>query len=100
MKEMPKMYVIVRNDLRSSQKAVQAGHALAEWMLHDNTSWKNHTLIYLTARNRFHLEMISDILDDKEIKHVQFNEPDFNDEITAIATFGNNDVFKKLPLLR
>ena len=30
-----RMYVLVRNDLPTSYKAVQAGHALAEFVLND-----------------------------------------------------------------
>lgn len=96
---MPKMYVIVRNDMSAGQKAVQAGHALAEWMLHDNESWKNRTLVYLTARNECHLKSIMQKLRFKQIEYTSFQEPDIGFETTAIATYGDGKQFKRLPLL-
>lgn len=97
---MSKMYVVVRNDLSPSQRAVQAGHALSEWLLDDSETWKNQTLVYLTARNKDHLENIIYDLQWSDTKYTQFNEPDIDNEVTAIASYGNNRIFKKLPLLR
>lgn len=99
MSKTQKMYVIVRNDLTTGQKAVQAGHALAEWMLEDSESWKNTTLVYLAVKDKDHLEMLVCDLQWSDVKYVQFNEPDINNEITAIASYGMNKAFKKLRLL-
>lgn len=49
---MHKLYVLIRNDLSNAQKAVQGGHALAQWLIENPyTNWTNGTLIYLTVKN-------------------------------------------------
>jgi hypothetical protein len=56
-----KLYVIVRKDLYKSQQAVQAGHALAEYLLHGPpTAWHNGTLIYLGVSNENELKFWGD----------------------------------------
>jgi hypothetical protein len=58
-----RLYVIVRKDLSESYRSVQAGHAVAEWVLHDRT-WQNETLIYLGVKTRknFYVGQINYIL--------------------------------------
>ena len=93
-----KLYVCVRKDLTPSQRAVQAGHALAEYML-DSPSWKNSTLIYLGVKGLNQLENLKRKLEYAEIKHYPFYEPDLDNQITAIASDNPSTIFKKLNLL-
>ena len=93
---MKKLYVTVRTDLSGSQQAVQAGHALAEYMkTYDD--WHNGTLVYLGASIRT-LENLAFKLKDKGIPHAKFHEPDIGDELTALAN-ATPGPFKKLSLL-
>lgn len=56
-----KLYVLVRKDLSKSQQAVQAGHAVAEFLLRGpSTFWGNGTLVYLGTRNETDLKWWSD----------------------------------------
>lgn len=92
------LYVVVRRDLTPSQSAVQAGHALAEYMLKCGR-WANTTLVYLGVDNLFHLEKIKYKLEYDDIKYYEFREPDINNEPTAIASDVQSRVFENLDLL-
>lgn len=95
-----KLYVIVRNDLTNSQRAVQAGHVVAEFLLRGpSTEWKNGTLVYLGVDNLFQLEKLKYQLTLNDISFVEFKEPDIDHETTAIATDKYSKKFKKLNLL-
>lgn len=96
---LSKLYIIVRKDLTPSQTAVQAGHAVAEYLLDDPQTWRNETLIYLGVKNLYHLEKWMNKLSDAEIKFIPWREPDINNELTAIASTGSSEFFKKLNLL-
>lgn len=47
------MFVLIRNDLKDTAvKAVQAGHAVAQYMLkYPESSWGNQTLVYVVVKN-------------------------------------------------
>ena len=94
-----KLYIVTRKDLSKSQQAVQAGHALAEFILNRNTEWDNGTLVYLQVSDENELKRLLLSLESSNIDYVKFREPDRDNEITAIASLGSNKFFKKLNLL-
>jgi len=100
---MKRLYVIVRKDLPWIHQAVQAGHAVAEYLiLNPNTQWNNGYLIYVGVPDEQALFNIRSILEEGCNKKVTvFREPDRCDTITAMAVECNeeNEVLSKLPLL-
>lgn len=97
---MNRMYVLVRRDLPVSYQAVQAGHAVAEYLIkNSSTEWWNETLIYLGVENEEHLENWIDKLKYYDINLSTFREPDIRNELTAFATVCDGKMFKKLKLL-
>ena len=95
-----KLYVIVRKDLSISQRAVQAGHAVAEFLLRGPFSrWKNGTLIYLGVKSLNQLENLKLKLDYFDISYAEFREPDIGNEVTAIATDQYCKLFERINLL-
>ena len=90
----------MRKDLRRSQQAVQAGHAVAEFMLRfPDSEWKNNYLIYLGVEDKSELEKWWYKTKEYGIQCAVFKEPDINNELTAIAAAVDNGMFKKLKLL-
>jgi hypothetical protein len=95
-----KLFVIARKDLSHSQRAVQAGHALAAYLLHSpNFRWKNETLIYLGVKGLRQLENLKRKLELHGITYTEFREPDLNNEVTAIASDQDCKIFSKMNLL-
>ena len=97
-----KLYVLIRKDLKdSAYQAVQAGHAIAEWMLRygQDGKWQNGTLIYLEIENENKLTFWGEKLTWKGLDWVGFREPDIGNELTAIACLSDGRAFNKLKLL-
>lgn len=104
-----KMYVLVRTDLYScAYSAVQAGHALAEYMIDypnnvgEDGRWENGTLIYLGVPDEETLRSWYDKLCGYDVS--AFWEPDIGLEMTAVCALDYPDhrlqeLFKDLPLL-
>jgi len=89
---------VIRKDLSPSQRIVQAGHAVAEYML-DDPKWKNTTLVCLSVKNLGQLEMLKMRLEARNIRFSEFREPDINNQTTAIASDVDCEFFSKLNLI-
>ena len=100
---MKKLYILIRKDLKSKgQEAVQAGHALAAFLLehqHQGKEWGNHTLIYLSIPNEEELASWIGKLKEEGIMYSFFREPDIGNQMTAIACLSDGKVFANLKLL-
>lgn len=87
-----KMYIIIRDDLSKSQQAVQGGHALATFMLSYPDlaqEWGNHTIVYLKTNYEM-LQVLKKTLPLADINLAHFCEPDINNELTALAAYGQD----------
>ena len=99
--QSPRLYVLIRADLSPEQQAVQAGHAVAEFILRGPaTHWNNDDLIYLHVQNEDELFYWGDRLERKGHEWVGFREPDMDNELTAIAVECNGRTLRKLRPLR
>ena len=98
---MKKLYILTRRDLKPSYQAVQAGHAVAEWILrHQGQSeWDNGTLVYLGIDDEQELQRWTEKLDCKDMQWTGFTEPDIGDQMTAIACLSDGKIFSNLKLL-
>ena len=105
---MARLYVLVRNDLSRSQQDVQAGHAVAQWMLDHSQEakeeWGNGTIVYLTIKDEVQLvEVAKDLLIGNAGRVTSyFREPDIENQMTALAClqYGpRSEYFDKYSLL-
>lgn len=94
-----KMYVLVRSDLSISQQAVQAGHAVAEAILHGLQNGWNKTLVYLRVKDEAELLRWMEKLEYRGKEYAEFREPDIGNQLTAIALVDESKMFSKLKLL-
>lgn len=93
---MKRLYVLINNKLDKVYGCVQAGHAVAQYLLEDkNGSWQNDYLIYLSAD----INEWKTVLNNNHVEYTEFKEPDLNNETTAIAVLNNGKLFKKLKLV-
>lgn len=97
-----KMYVLVRTDLAPIHRAVQGGHAVAEYMKSNYhcTPWNNGFMIYLGVANESELNRWEARFQAKGIEFSTFVEPDWGEPTkTAVAMCDTGEIVKGLPLL-
>lgn len=93
------LYVLIRQDLSRSQKIVQAVHASAEFLLHDNNHiWYNGTIICLKVKNEEELLNLEKRIKNMGIPYSSFREPDTGNDMTALALVGERNLFSDLTL--
>lgn len=82
-----KLFVLVRKDLSHIQQAVQAGHAVAEFLReHRDTVWTNGILVYMGVDSLDDLMFWKQSLEHVGIGHSMFYEPDVSSN-TALAFY-------------
>jgi hypothetical protein len=105
-----KMYVLVREDLDPINRAVQAGHAVAEYMqIHTPSAnddsgnrhlWRNGYMIYLGVKNEQELSVWEAKLCAAQKRFATFVEPDWGEPTkTALACVDFGNIFEELPLM-
>jgi hypothetical protein len=99
-----KLYVVVPRTLSTPQKAVQGGHAIADFMIRNPESqWRGHSLIFLTVPTE---QDLKDLLDGAQgwcrCEVGWFCEPYWNNKLTSVAIFGDDagERLKSLPLMK
>lgn len=85
-----KIALVVRADLPAGDQAVQAAHALTEFLVNHPEiarEWhkQSNTLALLSVPNEAALGHILDQAFDKDLRVASFREPDLGDSLTAIA---------------
>lgn len=94
-----KLYVLVRNDLPRKYQAVQAGHAVGEYLLRvPDPNWNNGTLVYLSVENEEALKQWVAELSKNKLTCVSFSEPDLGNEITAVSVVSDGELLSGLKL--
>ena len=98
------VYVIVRNDLSIPQKAVQSCHAVIEATKAFKQPEEHPSVIICTVPSEYDLVDYFSRLEKNNISFKVFQEPDLDNQFTALATepiYGKHrKVFSNLPLLR
>ena len=92
---MKKLYVLISKQYDPSYRAVQAGHAVAEYLLKSGGSWQNETLIYLLSND---IEFDYQVLTEMGLELYPFYEPDVGDKMTAFACYSDHRVFRKFEM--
>lgn len=77
-----RLYVLVNKRLSTVYGCVQAGHAVAKFILENpDRKWNNEYLIYLWADTAYWQSKF----DELGMEYTAFYEPDLNGTVTAIA---------------
>jgi len=91
---MKKLYVLIDQQYEPNYRAVQAGHAVAQYLLEEG-EWQNEFLIYVLSDD---LQKDQLKLEKRGLKVIPFREPDVGNKVTAIACYADHRVMRKYEL--
>lgn len=85
-----KLYVVTRQDLFPGAQIAQSIHAVVDFGIEHTEIYRewhriSNYICVLAAKNEQELIRLIERLDKKQIKYSIFKEPDFDNELTAIA---------------
>jgi hypothetical protein len=98
-----KLFVLVRKDLGRSAKAAQAVHGASGFVVkHGTAVWPNEIIVLLAVRDEADLIRWAVRLARCSTHLYEWHEPDMNNELTAVAAFGEavECAVAELPLLK
>ena len=99
-----RIYTITRKDISFGQKIVQSNHASTQYLIdhspHTKGKWNNGSIICLELGNEKSLKRWIKKLEDNDIAHSIFREPDMDNEITAISALSCGEIFHGIPLIK
>ena len=105
--KVPVMYVLIRDDMRYENEAVQAGHAVAEYLMNHSTiykgvKWDNGIMVYLAVKDEDMLHTYSHNLFMQGHLYSIFIEPDWGEpQYTALATIAfKGELFSELRTIK
>jgi peptidyl-tRNA hydrolase len=85
-----KLYIVTRADLRPGQQAVQAAHAMRQFIADHpdiDRKWfeQSNTLAFLSVPDEKTLRKLVNKADDQDLRFSSFREPDLDNALTALA---------------
>ncbi len=90
---MKKLYILISKQFDPSYRAVQAGHAVAEYLLKNKEDgWQNETLIYVLSDD---ILLDYQVLNEMGFELYPFYEPDVGNQMTAFACHSDHKVFHR-----
>lgn len=97
---MARLYVLVRSDLPKNYQSVQAGHAVAQFMIDYPGCWQNETLIYLRVKDEDELGNWNQRFGEIGVNQSPFQEPDLDNEMTALAVGSTLEVERLMSVMK
>jgi hypothetical protein len=92
-----KLYVVTSKNLSKSQQWVQAAHAAIQFTMNLRDKLDRHPSLVILKGD---VEYYKNLFNELSIDCAWFNEPHYNNQLTAVAALNVGELVKDLNLLR